>query len=141
MGINRIVERNKKEEEELLDYGYGTINHMATIFIIKYVDKTFSPVYWIEHTHGSIDYNEMPKLILHQMKEQLKIFLPLTLEKETLKKAYIKIDETLNKLPNEKRNDEYIDTHKIDINEINKAIIDIFLQYFQANKKNNIKDK
>ena len=129
--ISRKIKRNKSVKEKLIDYGYGAINHTATKYIIKYVDKKFSPTYWIEHTHGTTDYNEMPKLILYEMKQQLCYFLPLTFGNEKYTKQYERIESILNQTSDYELNTQYVETFKIDLNEIKKDAFEMLKHYFE----------
>lgn len=131
MAINKRPEQNRNIEEKLLDYGYGSINHMATNYIIKFVDKKFSPMYWVEHTHGSVDYNEMPKLILYAMKKKLCYFYPLTFRSEKYTTLYEKIEKALNKTSDYKLNTQYIDTFEINLDEIEDDAIKMLKLYFE----------
>lgn len=103
---------------------FDNLTDMATTYIIKYVDARFNPMYWQikgRRGHGSIDYDEMPKVILHIMKEQLYITIPFILEEPDSEIMYDIMKEKLCQLP-EKINKNYIDTHNIDIEEIRKDV-------------------
>ncbi len=122
---------------------YTSITEMASKYIIKYVDRQFSDMYWLSggrRGHGSIDYDEMPKLILYLMKEQLFIVLPFILEDESNFKMYTMMKDTLSKLP-DKINTEYINIHNIDIEEIRKDIALTLANIFRPTKNNNKKEK
>ena len=81
---------------------YDSIIEMASKYIIKYIDRKFSTMYWIsggKRGHGKVDYDEMPKIILHLMKEQLFIVVPFIFEDEKNVMMYKMMKDTLNKLP------------------------------------------
>ena len=116
---------NTNKEEHNTPIHYDSITDMAGKYIIKYVDRRFSPMYWISggrRGHGRIDYDEMPKVILHIMKEQLFIVIPLILEDENAYKNYKQMKAKLNELP-EKINEDYIDTHKINLDEMREDVL------------------
>ncbi len=135
MGINRRLNRNKSSEEELIDYGYGAINHMATNYILRWVNKGFNPMYWVENNHGKIDYDEMVVLILSMFRSELKMFLPLTFENETYLEIYEKMEKTLEKAVYMKLNTEYIEIHNIDLNIIKEDVVLTLKEYFEKNGK------
>lgn len=103
---------------------YDSITEMASRYIIKYVDNRFDPMYWMfgaKRGHGKVDYDEMPKIILQIMREQLFIVVPFILEDEKTSIMYEMMEKELNKL-SKKLNKEYIEIHQIDIEEIRKDI-------------------
>jgi hypothetical protein len=103
---------------------YDNIIEMATKYIAKYVDTKFNSMYWISgkrRGHGSADYDEMPKIILHIMREQLFVVVPLLFEDEKALNRYEMMKERLNNLP-EKMNTKYIEIHQINIEEIRKDV-------------------
>lgn len=122
---------------------YTSITEMASKYIIKYVDRRFSDMYWISggrRGFGSIDYDEMPKLILYLMKKQLFIVFPFILENENNFQMYTMMKDTLNKLP-DKMNTEYINIHNIDIEEIREDVVLTLAHIFRPTKNNNKKEK
>ena len=127
--------KNKSFDDVLLEHGYGAINEASTYFIIKYVDKKFIPTYWLEHTYGKTDYNEMPKLILYEMKQQMIYFFPLTFGNEEYTHRYKKMESLLDKMSDYKLNNQYIETFNIDLSEIKKEAFRLLTYYFKNNKQ------
>ncbi|HEO99108.1 MAG TPA: hypothetical protein ENO02_07420 [Epsilonproteobacteria bacterium] len=104
---------------------YENITEMASKYIIKYVDKKFSTMYWLSggrKGHGSMDYDEMPKIILHIMRDQLFTVIPFIIEDENTLIIYEMMKKRLNEQPI-KLNKEYIKIHQIDIEEIRKDVL------------------
>lgn len=131
--INRKIKRSKikpidEYKGQLIQVGW---NGLATKYITKYVDKNFSPIFWSEQTYGNTDYSEMPKLILHLMKKKLVHFFPIAMENEHCMQSYTNMEQTLSHIPNEKINKEYIETFKINLDEMEKDIFEIFATHFR----------
>ena len=116
---------------------YDNILEMASKYITKYVDSKFHDMYWISgkrRGHGSIDYDEMPKVILHLMREQLFVISPLIMGDEKATKRYEVMKDTLNKIP-EELNKNYIETHNINIEEIRKDVSLTLCRSFHTTSK------
>lgn len=113
---------NYTNKEQLIPF--ESITEIASKHIIKYVDNRFDPMYWMFGAirgHRKIDYDEMPKIILQLMREQLFIVVPFILEDEKTSIMYEMMEKELNKL-SKKLNKEYIEIHQIDIEEIRKDV-------------------
>lgn len=122
-----------KNIDDLVEYEFGAINQMATIYILRWVNKKFNPIYWIENNHGQMDYDEMGVLVLKIFQEQLKFFIPLTFENEYYLKAYEKIDKVLKKSVSKNLNTEYIEIHDIELKVIRKDVLSTLKNYFKEN--------
>ena len=122
---------SKIQSDELLDYGSGAINILSTKYIVKYVDKFFLSTYWIEHTHGSTDYDEMLKLIRYIVGQQLFCYHPLALGNEKYTKPYNSMRHTLGKTSDYALNIGYIETFEIDLNEIKKDTFEMLKHYIK----------
>ena len=121
--------------DDLMESKFGTINDMATSYILRWVDKKFNPIYWVENNHGSIDYDEMVVLVLTIFKSEIKMFLPLTFENEIYLRAYEEMEKSLDKKELKKLNAEYIDIHEIELSVIRKDTVLILKNYFKEYKK------
>jgi len=126
---NHIV----KNIDTFIEYKFGAINQMATIYISRWVAKGFNPMYWVENNHGKIDYDEMIVLILSIFRSELKMFLPLTFENELYLEAYEKMEKSLEKKEYRKLNTDYIDTHNIKLNIIREDVTLTLKEYFKRN--------
>lgn len=122
-----------KNIDDFVEYRFGNISQMATIYIFRWVDKGFNPIYWVENTHGKIDYDEMVVLILSIFRSELKMFLPLTFENELYLEAYEKMEKCLEKKEYLKLNTDYIDVHNIKPNIIREDVILTLKEYFKQN--------
>ena len=125
----------KNHTNDLVEYKFGSITKMATIYILRWVNKGFNPMYWVENNHGKIDYDEMAVLILSIFSSELKMFLPLTFENELYLEAYEKMEKSLEKKEYGKLNTEYIGIHSIELSVIRKDVLLTLKSYFEEYRK------
>lgn len=117
----------------------NSILDIATYLIQKYVDKNFIATYWLEHTHGKVEYKLVALYALKRLESVLPYYEILAFENQAIGDFLGKMYKITNQVDLRPRDLEVIKAFNIDDEELDFLLLQLVnhsMKYHASSEKN-----